>query len=226
MLRRVVLRRRCSCCGEGEGQSVVVDHNLQRGQRDVLVAVHEGDIVIRINPLIPRLDQIETIARARERGRIECEFPLVNDLGTILHHKRPDDAPRLIQPLLHIVGLVPRRRAHGPLGARLEQVRLVAQLPGRELRTIPVRRGERLADQRDRADQRVVSGAAVLAQVEAVEVADVGPCRVAVEVRGADRDGRRIVSRAVRVERPYELLFLRCVEGRVVSVVLVLRSVL
>lgn len=84
------------------------------------MTVDKSNIVISINPLLPRLDHIQTIAGARETRRIELEFPLLDDLGAVLLDQIPDDTARLVQPLLDVVGLVPPGWPHGSLGTRLE----------------------------------------------------------------------------------------------------------
>ena len=140
------------------------------------MTIHESDVLIGVNALLPRPNHVQTIPRACKAGGVELEFLLQDDLRAFLLHEILDDV-RLVQPLLDIVGLVPPARPHGPLRTRLEQIRLVAQLPVCEF-LVPAtwRRGECFADQGHGCDEGIVPGTPVLAEIEAVDVADIGPC--------------------------------------------------
>lgn len=181
------------------------------------MTVDETDILIRIDPLVPCLDHIQTIPGARKTRGIELELALLDHLRAVLLHEIPDYAAGLVQPLLHVVCLVPPPRPDGSLGARLEQVGLIAQLPICKFLAVSAWGRQCFADQRHGADEGIVPNRPVLAQIEPVDVADVRPCRIAIEVRRPDRDRRRIVPRPVEVECPQELFALCSIEGRVVS---------
>lgn len=101
------------------------------------------------------------------------------------------DVPRRVEPLFDVRSLIPGRRPDGPLRRGAKQVRLVAVLPSIRLAL------QGATSQRHGIEERLPAGRAVAAEahVEAVREADAeaGPCRVRLEVRGADGDGRGVV---------------------------------
>lgn len=169
---------------------------------DLLVGRNQGNVVIRVQSIMPRLDWIKTVGcsrKARSNVLIQC---ICCQVRTSLRHGCLN-SPRLVQPLVDIVLFIPCRRSHFPLRGRLVKIRLIAKLPVCELAIF-----ECFASQRDRSDQAVVSDTAVLGQVEAVYVLRSRPRAVRIEVGRTNGDSRRVVRRLRGVYNADESLLL------------------
>ncbi len=122
----------------------------------LLMAVNEGDVIVRVQSGIPCPDQVETVACTSKVCSVELEFALGNHLWAVFLDKLFHD-PSLIEPFLDVVGLVPPARSDWTLGAGLVEVRLVAQLPVCKFAI-----AQCFASQGDSADEGIIADGAIL----------------------------------------------------------------
>ena len=170
----------------------------------------QSDILIGVEPILPCSDRIKAVGDpAKRRGNVSVRG-IRSKLRARLGHRRLDE-PCFVKPFIDVILRRPVGRSHGPLGRRLVEVRLVAQLPVRKLST-----AQCFASQRHGGKKAVETLAPVLAQIEPVNELGVRPCRVAIEVRAADVQDAWVVGRDTRDDRTIRRRFQRGVVESIV----------
>lgn len=88
----------------------------------------ELDIPVRVETVGPRARRLEMVVGAAERrGQVPVRMAAEKIRAVFLEHA--PDGPRAVQPLRHVVRFVVVGCPDRPLGARGEEVGLVAVLP-------------------------------------------------------------------------------------------------